>query len=75
MNKVLLLDTEGIKMISRTTYEHPEIIHVFSIMYYHNKDHLIQSHIFGNFEDACKVVAEVWAFEPNNVYTIVDDNG
>ena len=49
------------------------MIYVCSVIYYHGKDHLIQWHVFGRFEDACDVVAEVWAYEPNNVYTIIDD--
>lgn len=49
------------------------MIYVYSVIYYHNKDHEIREHKFEKFKDAVNVVAETWPFEPGNVYTIVDD--
>ena len=49
------------------------MITVFSVAYYHNKEHIVTEHTFQDFEKACQIVAEVWIHEPNNVYTIVDE--
>ena len=49
------------------------MIHVFSVSYYYEKHHEINEHVFDSFERACQVVAEVWLYSPNNVYTIVDN--
>lgn len=49
------------------------MIHVFSVAYYHDKDHIITEHEFKHLEIAIQIVADVWSFESNNVYTIVDE--
>ena len=50
------------------------MIHVYSVIYYHNKDHEVKLHIYDDgFEEVCNIVAEVWVHEPNNAYTIVDN--
>ncbi len=49
------------------------MIFVYSCIYFHNKEHDENEHRYGNFDQACQIVAETWAFEPNNVYTIVDE--
>ena len=49
------------------------MITVYSVAYYHNKEHIITEHKFQNFDIACQVVGEVWAYAENNVYTIIDD--
>ncbi len=51
------------------------MVFVYSCIYYHNKDHEINMHIFENFDQACQIVAEVWVHELGNVYTIVDEGG
>ena len=49
------------------------MITVFSVAYFHDKDHIITVHEYQYLETAISIVAEVWAHEPNNVYTIIDD--
>ncbi len=49
------------------------MIFVYSCAYYHKKEHIVTEHTFQDFEKACQIVAEVWGFEPGNVYTIVDE--
>ena len=49
------------------------MIYVYSCIYFHNKDHEMNMHTFESFDQACLIVAETWAFEPNNAYTIIDE--
>jgi len=60
-------------MISRTTYEQPYMIHVYGVVYHKGEEFTKTHHTFLYFENAILVVAEVWAYEDNRVYTIIDD--
>lgn len=49
------------------------MIHVYGVVYNKGKEFTMTHHTFQYLENAFQVVAEVWAYEDNRVYTIIDD--